>query len=138
MKLDIFKIKSICLQDQYKNFVQQNYNITVNGSEASFQNNADFLSFFLSSKAFKNWMAVTSIETLRLPGLFFDSKQFYWISVAQRFCSIDRSVDVIRRKILSDYPLDSFRIFNSLRNNGDFAESFNCPINSPMNLNLKC
>jgi neprilysin len=136
--LKVFEEKSECLQSQYESFVLENFNKTIDGKKASLRNHADFLTYYLSYKAYQSWSNSNSREPEKLPGLNFSSEQFFWIASAQRFCSVDRSVDVTIRKILSSHPIESFRVINSLRNNEDFARDFSCPLGSAMNIPIKC
>jgi predicted metalloendopeptidase len=136
--LKVFDEKSMCLQSQYESFVLENYNTTIDGAKASLRNNADFLTAYLSYKAYQSWRNSTSKEPEKLPGLDFTSEQFFWIVSAQKFCSVDRSRVVTIRKILSSHPIESFRVINTLRNNEDFARDFSCPLGSAMNIAVKC
>lgn len=138
MKLDSLVNKSKCFQSQYESYVKEVYDVNVNGSKSSSQNIGDFLSFYLSHNAYKSWQKSTSEQPPRLPGLFFTPEQFFWISSAQRHCSIDRDIAVVKRKILTEFPIHQFRVVNSLRNNEDFSRDFNCPEGSSMNAASKC
>lgn len=138
MKLNSLEAKTKCLQNQYESYVKENYDLNVNGSKSSSQNIADLLSFYLSRKAYESWQKLTLAEPPRLPGLFYTPEQFFWITSTQRFCSIDRDIAVVKRKILSDFPIYQFRVINSLRNNEDFARDFRCPEGSRMNVASKC
>lgn len=138
MELDSLEVNWKCLQNQYESYVKEVYNINVNGSKSSSQNFGDFLSFYLSRKAYESFQTLNLEKPKRLPGLTYTSEQFFWISSAQRYCAIDRDAAVIKRKILSEFPLYEFRVINPLRNNDDFARDFECPEGSRMKIATKC
>lgn len=138
MDIQSFNKRSECIQNQYERYVEENLNISVNASIASLRNNVDILAYYFSYSAYKNWQSLTTARDLRLPGLFYNTDQFFWILAAQQFCSVDRDINVAREKAITKYPLNTFRIFNPLRSIADFAKDFGCPLGSSMNLEDKC
>lgn len=122
----------------YESFVAERYNITKNGRRVAKINNADILTYYLTYKAYKSVQQATEHSPLTLPGLKFTPEQFFWISSAQRFCILERNDEITKRKILTDFPADQFRVNNPLRNNNDFAKDFECQEGSPMNIIEKC
>lgn len=133
-----FNVKSKCIQQQYENFMIDKYNISMVNSDVKYYATSDYLTFYLSFKAMKSYQNLYISQSSPLPGLDFNIDQLFWIGASQKKCSIERSLLSIERKALGEYPLDEFRVVNSLRNNEEFGKSFSCSKETPMNLDIKC
>lgn len=110
---------------RYEQYIMETYELSINGSKASFQIFGDVLSYQLSYKAYQAWLNSTGNQLFDLPGLSYTAQQLFWILSAQQYCNVDRDVDVIKRKILTEYPLNSFRVQNSV-DNDFFKRDFQC------------
>lgn len=74
-----------------------------------------------------------------LPGLQqYTSKQMFWISAAQTWCSANRDWYTKMTMTVDTHAPSRFRVIGSVKNNRDFAIDFNCKSGSPMNPTEKC
>lgn len=123
-----YKDVSQNLQKQYEEFVQKNFNMSVDGSKSLRINFADFLSYEISYKAMKFEMENLTKKPLLLPGLHYTIEQFFWISAVQRYCHVSKDQETIQKLVLSNFPIENFRTNNPLLNNEDFAKDFKCSV----------
>jgi Peptidase family M13 len=114
------------IQNQYEEFVTTNFNMTVDGKKASRINFADFLSFEISYNAMKFEIENLTEKPKRLPGLSYSLEQFFWIASSQRYCHVSKDQETIQKLVLSNFPIESFRVNNPLFNNVDFNKDFGC------------
>jgi len=74
-----------------------------------------------------------------LPGLSqYTFEQLFYISFGQIWCSKDRPESAIQRIRTDPHSPPKHRVNGAVRNSKHFAETFNCPENSPMNPEEKC
>lgn len=74
-----------------------------------------------------------------LPGLSqYTFDQLFYISFGQIWCSKDRPESAIQRIRTDPHSPPKHRVNGAVRNSVHFAETFNCPQNSPMNPEEKC
>lgn len=86
-------------------------------------------------KAYTEW----SNHTVSVhPGVKFTSKQMFWVSAAQMWCSAQR--EQAMKEILGkgSQPPDRYRILGSLMSSDKFADDFKCQTGSPMNPVDRC
>lgn len=109
----------------------------MNGERVLDETVCDYTGVSLAYGAYNSWIDKNG-EEKQLPGLSYTPKQLFWISVASSFCdtiALDKLRDFIGNEKVA-YP--NFRMFGALRNNKNFGEDFNCPIESPLNPSEKC
>ena len=75
---------------------------------------------------------------LQLPGLNYTSKQMFWISFANVWCVKSRPRAVEDFMKTGSHSPANFRLIGVVSNSREFAEDFNCKVNSPMNPKNKC
>ena len=77
-------------------------------------------------------------EELPLPDLNYTSQQWFWISAASQWCSVER-LESMKLQIMMDvHSPDQFRVNGPLSNIPEFSDDFNCPSDSRMNGENKC
>lgn len=87
--------------------------------------------------AYNNWVERNGPEGT-LPGLKYNEKQLFWISLAQSRCTVGRD-EYNKNKILTGYHApNEFRIIGVVNNLPEFAYDFNCPEGTKMNPTKKC
>ncbi|XP_031556633.1 endothelin-converting enzyme 1-like [Actinia tenebrosa] len=92
----------------------------------------------IALKDYYNWVKQNPSEAWLLPGLNFTNEQLFYIGFAQNRCS---SSTLTRREQMSlsgSHPDDKFRVIGPLANSCEFANTFKCKKNSPMNPLNKC
>ncbi|RHY26144.1 hypothetical protein DYB25_009859 [Aphanomyces astaci] len=64
-------------------------------------------------------------------------EKMFWIRYGQSWC--EKNSDALLQALLSDvHPPNRHRLVGAVQNSVDFANVFNCPVDSPMNLTKKC
>lgn len=133
-----FLEKKKCIIEQYGNYTDDSIHINLNGVNTQGENIADNGGLKLAYKAYISSISSSKSKEPALPGLPFSTKQLFWITAAQTWCSVERP-EVKKIKILTDnHSLSRFRVLGTLSNSLEFAKDFNCPEDSPMNPIKKC
>ncbi|XP_076320218.1 neprilysin-2-like [Tachypleus tridentatus] len=134
---ELFREKAQCIIEQYGNYTVPENGLKINGVNTQGENIADNGGLKQAYRAYKSWIKDNSPE-LPLIGLKYSPEQLFWISAANVWCGKYRP-EVLKLRILSGWHSPAqFRITGSFSNLEDFAKSFNCSINSPMNPQKKC
>ncbi|KAF5287393.1 hypothetical protein FQA39_LY15931 [Lamprigera yunnana] len=128
-----FSEKARCIIDQYSNYTVPE----VNGALTQGENIADNGGIKEAYYAYKAWMKRNG-EELKLPGLDYTSKQLFWVSVANCWCSKERTETIEQGLIGDEHAPSRFRVIGPLSNFEEFANDFNCPLGSKMNPKHKC
>lgn len=132
-----FQEKTQCFVDQYNNYKIYQINETVNGKRTLGENIADNGGLRQAYQAYQNWKKKYGKEKL-LPGLPFDSSQLFFLSFGNMWC-YKYSPAILKYRNLDDvHATAKYRVIGSLSNMEEFAQSFNCKKNSPMNPEKKC
>lgn len=102
------------------------------------ENIADNIGLKSAYNAYTKWLNQNKAEP-HLPGLKkYTSKQMFWISAAQTWCSL--TGDSLKKYLISKgtHALDRFRAIGPMTNRKEFAMDFQCAPGSPMNPIEKC
>ncbi|KAK0043426.1 endothelin-converting enzyme 1 [Biomphalaria pfeifferi] len=128
-----FQNGSQCFIDQYSKYQIQG--LKLNGKLTLGENIADNGGIKLSFQAYKK---AAKPRPYILPGLNYTDDQLFFIAFSQLWCA-HYSPSYEKTAIKNDqHTNNKYRVIGSLSNSDDFARSFNCPINSPMNPVEKC
>lgn len=140
MDLEIYNQNYRCVKNQYINFVQEKYNISTKATESQLVSliQSDNLSFLLSYRAFKAFLQTNREQLLKLPGLNFTTEQFFWLMSSQQWCHVNRDQEVVRKAVLSSFPVEAFRVMGPIQNNKYFSLDFQCETGTEMNPEDKC
>ena len=87
--------------------------------------------------AYVAWEAANKPEQA-LPDLPYTSRQMFWISMANAWCSKIQSKMQNESLLIDPHSPDEFRVIGSLSNSAEFSKDFNCPVGSGMNPVSKC
>ncbi|KAF5269286.1 hypothetical protein FQR65_LT02587 [Abscondita terminalis] len=132
-----FMNKSQCVIDQYNEYTYKQFNLSINGTVTQGESIADNGAVKQSYNAYNTWTKKNGPEP-QLPGLNYTSKQLFWISSAQLWCS-KYSNDYLKRILKEDpHPPPEFRVIGAFSNSESFVKDFNCPLESYMNRKNKC
>lgn len=109
----------------------------INGNLTLSENIADNGGLKEAFLAYKQYVSNNGQEKT-LPGLDYTPEQLFFIQSASFYCGRFR-------KQITEYGLKTdshspnvFRIMGTMSNMPEFAETFNCPLNSRMNPSHKC
>lgn len=133
-----FRERAQCIIDQYANYtVAEAGGTKVNGFTTQGENIADNGGIKQAFRSYRRWTKDHGREA-RLPGLSFTPDQLFWISAANIWCGKFRP-EVLKLRLNSGVHSPArFRVIGPLSNSHEFAQSFNCPLGSPMNPTKKC
>lgn len=132
-----FRERAQCIIEQYGNYTVAENGLKVNGLNTQGENIADNGGIKESFRAYRRWTKDHGRES-RLPGLDHTPDQLFWISAANIWCGKFRP-EVLKLRVNSGvHSPAKFRIIGPLSNSPEFAQSFNCPVGSPMNPRKKC
>jgi hypothetical protein len=114
------------IQQTYTNYVKESFNLTLTNFalSASYSIWSEIFSYNLTYNAMKN--AMQDAAQLRLPGLHYTPKQFFWIAAAQKFCTINRDQIVYQKAVSSKYPVETFKIDKVIKSNKYLLKDFGC------------
>ncbi|KAF3429024.1 hypothetical protein E2986_02358 [Frieseomelitta varia] len=136
-----------CFVDQYDNYTLngtpsgpkvKNY-----GNQTFDENMPDTMGLKTAFKAYKRREIMNGVPELKLPGLgMFDNDQLFFLSSANvripLWCETRDSEAIVTEAKLDMHSIGRLRCIGALSNNQDFAETFSCPLGSPMNPKKKC
>uniref|UniRef100_A0AC35U6Q2 Neprilysin n=1 Tax=Rhabditophanes sp. KR3021 TaxID=114890 RepID=A0AC35U6Q2_9BILA len=134
-----FKKKKECIIDQYNKYKVPGTNHSVNGKLTQGENIADngglketYLAYKLSTKKDENTEA-------RLPGLHdLDNDKIFFLSYAHFWCGHKKNAAAVQQVLTDEHSPEIFRVIGVLSNMQEFADTFNCPLNSALNPPNKC
>ena len=138
--IDEFKKKAQCIVDQYGNFTVPEVNMNLNGRQTLGENIADNGGLKQAYTAYRDYIEKErhGIEEERLPGLNLTHNQLFFLNFAQIWCGTARPESYLQSIRSGRHSPGRFRVIGSVSNSKDFAEAYNCPLNSPMNPKEKC
>lgn len=132
-----FRERAQCIVEQYGNYTVAENGLKVNGLNTQGENIADNGGIKEAFRAYRRWTKDHGRES-RLPGLDYAPDQLFWISAANVWCGKFRP-EVLKLRVNSGVHSPArFRVIGPLSNSPEFAQSFNCPVGSPMNPRKKC
>ncbi|XP_061729220.1 neprilysin-2-like [Cydia pomonella] len=126
-----------CIIKQYGNYTIEEIKMKINGINTQGENIADIVGMKTSYLAYTEWAKQNKPEPV-LPGVPYTPKQLYWINAANTFCSVIRPEELKRIVSFNAHSPLEFRIRGPMSNLKEFANDFNCPLDSPMNPQHKC
>ncbi|XP_065372150.1 neprilysin-4 [Calliphora vicina] len=138
---EAFNERSKCFVNQYKQYIYGGKPLPEMASQS--ENIADNGGLHLAYEAYLYWHehAVRNNQPMlyeTLPRLNYTSKQLFFISYAQLWCSdAHPAVRSLQTAIDSHVP-GKFRVIGPLSNFKEFSKEFNCPSGSGMNPVDKC
>ncbi|EFP01897.1 hypothetical protein CRE_12372 [Caenorhabditis remanei] len=124
-----------CLIDQYDEFDDPDFGKNLNGSITIGEIVADLIGVDVAWKTYKSLdmsaePSIIGFENYSLDKLFYQLKALNWCGTGAEYDLEDQLKFV--------HPTESFRINGIFSNMKSFAETFNCPVGSPMNPEKKC
>ncbi|XP_048752653.1 endothelin-converting enzyme homolog isoform X3 [Ostrea edulis] len=130
-----FQNRTQCIVDQYSQYkLGNNY---VKGKQTLGENIADNGGLKAAYHAFEYWLKQNA-EEQPLPALNLTHKQLFFLGFAQVWCSTS-TAEADHLQILTDpHSPAIYRVIGTLSNSKEFAEQYNCPVNSKMNPQKKC
>ncbi|XP_061400139.1 neprilysin-1-like [Musca vetustissima] len=134
----IFRERSKCFQNQYKELVYFGHHLPEMPSQA--ENIADGGGIRLAYEAYVNWYRkhTQSEELLKFPDLQnYNYKQLFFVSYAQVWCS-NYAEMYIANQLADTHTPNQLRDIGPLANFDEFAKAFNCPMDTYMNPTTKC
>lgn len=129
--------KARCIIEQYGNFTEPQTELSVNGINTQGENIADNGGIKEAFLAYKSYVEKNG-EEQKLPNLSYTTRQLFWISAAQSWCSVSRPERTKLEIILDPHSPEIFRVNGPLGNMKEFSEDFQCSAESRMNPELKC
>lgn len=130
-----FQDRALCIINQYSEFPLDNDNgIMVSGNKTIRENIADISGINLAFSAYESYLTKNGEEP-KLLGLDFNNKQMFFLRYAQLSCEVLDSTKIYER---DPHSPKKYRVIGPLRNSPQFSETFNCPLDSPMNPSNKC
>ncbi|KAF7995281.1 hypothetical protein HCN44_004753 [Aphidius gifuensis] len=128
-----FNNKSKCFIEQYSNYTVKEYGLNLDGGISQGEIIADHGGIRAVYRAYNE----LSDTDKRLPGLFYTSKQMFWISYANTWCQ-KTTPEQLESEVADEHPPNKFRVIGTLSNMPEFAKDFKCSSGSNMNPVNKC
>ncbi|XP_043510227.1 endothelin-converting enzyme homolog isoform X2 [Frieseomelitta varia] len=142
--LKAYDKRAECFIDQFTRYSiveRKTGNISIEnyGMQTSAENIADTMALNSVFKAYKRRLRECEKPDVALPGLeHMSNEQLFFLSFANTWCEV-LTPEKMEIKLRQDsHSLGSLRVIGSVSNSKDFAEAYNCPLNSPMNPKKKC
>ncbi|ESO12231.1 hypothetical protein HELRODRAFT_187798 [Helobdella robusta] len=132
-----FHHKTKCMVDQYSKYYFDGFNETLNGNLTQGENIADNGGLRQAFLAYKKWSSKHGEEPM-LPGLPYNPHQLLFINFGQIWCGTEKPEHARHTSQVGKHAPGKYRVIGTLVNMWEFAETFNCPLNSPMNPANKC
>ncbi|XP_053381841.1 neprilysin-like [Mercenaria mercenaria] len=130
-----FKAETHCIVDQYGKFTVAGHH--VDGKNTLGENIADNGGLKQSYRAYRHWVDSHGEEPL-LPGVNYTHNQLFFISFAQVWCDKETEESFISGINTDPHSPAKFRVWGTLQNSKDFADTFQCKAGSFMNPVNKC
>jgi len=132
-----FLNKTRCVIQQYGNYSVDSLGINLNGITTQGENIADNGGIKEAYRAYQRWEQRHGTEK-RLPGLSMNTKQLFWMTAANVWCSKYRPKSLESRVRTGAHSPGMFRVKGPFSNSKEFANDFNCPLGSTYNPVDKC
>ncbi|XP_071451226.1 endothelin-converting enzyme homolog isoform X2 [Hetaerina americana] len=132
--------RTACFVDQYSSYLIPEVNVTVNGKQTLGENIADNGGIHEAWAAYNRYKQRTNeITDSRLPGLEqFSQDHLLFIAFGSLWC--EHGTAATAKWILErdEHSPSKARVWGAISNSKEFAKTFNCPVGSPMNPDVKC
>ncbi|XP_050041865.1 neprilysin-1-like [Dermacentor andersoni] len=135
-----FMKRAKCFQYEYGNITDMEARMRLNGRNTVGENIADNGGVRLAFEAYKKLLEEEcgNVDT-RLKGLeAVTGKQLFFIATGMVWCSLSRPEFLMLRILYNSHSPARYRVNVPLSNMADFSDTFNCPVNSPMNRKHRC
>lgn len=109
----------------------------VNGQLAQGENIADLGGIKEAYLAYEAWERKHGVEP-SLPGLFYTSRQLFWIAAANIWCEKITPERILELILTDTHSPARFRVLSQVTNSPAFAKDFNCLVGSKMNPQKRC
>ncbi|XP_050301943.1 neprilysin-4-like [Anthonomus grandis grandis] len=139
--IENFKNNSECFVEQYSNYTIPEINVRMNGSGSLNENLADNGGLRIAFRAMKH--ILDQQNSIKLGSNELTPEQLFFVGYGTMWCSSE-SVSYLTALAKSCNTTTNCHARSQLRVNGvvsnmeDFANTFNCPLGSPMNPENKC
>jgi predicted metalloendopeptidase len=131
--VETFNDRAQCFVNQYSMY--EMFGIPVNGYSTLGENIADNGGIRASYNAYRR----VAGKSKMLPGLSdYTNDQLFFIAFGQLWCAYTTEQSFSYDVMSNEHSPDPIRVLGTLSNNEDFAEAFDCPVNSRMNPQTKC
>lgn len=132
-----FELRENCYVQKYNNFVVNGLNISIDGTKTVAENFADNIGLHIALQAYLKWVNDNGNEIIP-KSIQETSRQLFWISYANKFCSVQNLKMTYIQMHLDNHCLDEYRIIGAVSNMPQFGEDFGCRNDSKMNSYMKC
>ncbi|CAH1115507.1 unnamed protein product [Psylliodes chrysocephalus] len=127
-----------CFVKQYEDFIVPGVKEHVNGKLSLGENLADNGGLNQAFKAYTNYIRKYGKEP-KLPGFEnYNNYQLFFIAYANHWCTTTNAQDLKERLHFDVHSPPFIRVLGALQNSESFANTFECPEDSPMNPKKKC
>ncbi|KAK5639439.1 hypothetical protein RI129_011931 [Pyrocoelia pectoralis] len=130
-----------CIIEQYSNYSMPELGPTfpVQGYNTQGENIADNGGLRAAYEGFQSFRSRDTFYPQRLPGLLeLSTEQLFFLGFAQIWCG-NSTRDALKIKLLNgEHSPNRIRVLGTLQNSEEFANTWNCPVDSPMNPRKKC
>ncbi|XP_017766632.1 PREDICTED: membrane metallo-endopeptidase-like 1 [Eufriesea mexicana] len=132
-----------CFIEQYDNYTLSTTpsgpKIMNYGNLTFDENMPDTMGLKTAFRAYKRRERIIGKPESALPGLeMFDNDQTFFLSSANLWCRDENFESTVTEAKLDVHSIARLRSIGALSNNQDFANTFSCPLGSPMNPQKKC
>ncbi|CAO4366797.1 unnamed protein product [Caenorhabditis nigoni] len=130
-----YEKKAGCLTNQYNNYDNHSFGKKLNGTLTVKEMMADE---FGQDAAWRTFRKLDLFQEKIIIGFEdYSIEKLYFQIGATTWCS-PRSPSTLQQQLMRSHPTYSFRVNGLFANEKAFAETFNCPVGSPMNPKKKC
>lgn len=131
-----FQAQAQCIVNQYGKFEIAGEH--VDGTNTLGENIADNGGLKQSFRAYRHWVKSRGKEEPRLPGVNLTHNQLFFLGFAQVWCDKETDESFISGLHTDPHSPAKFRVWGTLQNSKEFAETFQCKPGSFMNPKKKC
>uniref|UniRef100_A0A0N4Z7I4 Peptidase_M13 domain-containing protein n=1 Tax=Parastrongyloides trichosuri TaxID=131310 RepID=A0A0N4Z7I4_PARTI len=134
-----YRKRTQCIINQYQNQTMEESDYKVNGTHTHTENISDNSGIKLAFRTYKKIVKKYGEEENKMKTFGnLTNDQLFYISYAQYFCEKYRP-EVIKKIYYEDKHMPGeLRILNVVKNQKEFAETFNCKADAEMNPDEKC
>ncbi|XP_030370645.1 membrane metallo-endopeptidase-like 1 [Scaptodrosophila lebanonensis] len=134
-----FKSRGRCYVKHYNDYWMPEINRTVNGINTKDENIADSAALYQVFNAYRIYITQLketdekySMRDEQMPGLDLLPEQLFYLGFSQLWCSAFEE-EHYWKDLNSAHTIHKYRVLGTLKNNDNFAQTFNCSLGSPMN-----
>ncbi|CAO4366796.1 unnamed protein product [Caenorhabditis nigoni] len=130
-----YEKRGMCLVNQYSNYDDPSFGKKLDGNITILEMLADEMG---QDAAWKTFKKLDLSQEKKIIGFEdYSMEKLYFQIVATNWCS-PRSALKLEDQLKREHPTNSYRVNGVFSNKKEFAETFNCPVGSPMNPVKKC